>query len=261
MVDYSALGNFDPNMMRDPQYKYAVNQALQIQENAKDVLRSEGIKSQMQPEQKPQPENQHTIINTKSPNDNPSDFKMSDFTNVQKYEADSAIAKMQNPQVGTVQSVGSIWMSKEDMKKYFATKNIFKIKIRNEQNCKIYRFRSIGSEEQEKLYRMSNDLANFYPLMLAEENTIEGMDDDKPVKVLSRDGKNYKHVSELMTDYRREISLMCLGIDYDEYEKLEQFSDPEYTVQDIWGINDIITGILDRALQGTSYFRIAFNQL
>ncbi|HTH23127.1 MAG TPA: hypothetical protein VL854_12990 [Nitrososphaeraceae archaeon] len=262
MPDYSALGNFDPNMMRDQKYKEVVNAALQMKQNAEEVLRSQPkIAQPVQPQPENKQDNKSVILTEKLPNDNPSDFKMSDFTNVQKYDPNSPVSKMQNPQVGTVQSVGSIWMSKEDMKKYFATKNIFKIKILNEQNYKTYRFRSIGSEQQEKLYRMSNDLANFYPLMLAEENEIEGMDDDKPTKVLLRDGKHYKHVSELMTDYRREIAFMCLGIEYDEFDKLEQFSDPEYTVQDVWGINDVITGLLERSLQGTSYFRIAFNQL
>jgi len=146
MPDYSALGNFDPNMMRDQKYKEVVNAALQMKQNAEEVLRSQPkIAQPVQPQPENKQDNKSVILTEKLPNDNPSDFKMSDFTNVQKYDPNSPVSKMQNPQVGTVQSVGSIWMSKEDMKKYFATKNIFKIKILNEQNYKTYRFRSIGS--------------------------------------------------------------------------------------------------------------------
>lgn len=96
--------------------------------------------------------------------------------------------------------------------------------------------------------------------MLLEKNTKEDIE-GKEQPVLIRNGQYYFKMSELEQDYRKLIADICLGISPDDYDILEQWSDPEYTVYDIWGINDILDGIMERAINGTSYFRIAFRQL
>ena len=254
------LGNYDPEMMRDPAYRKLVEDSKQIMGNARSVIRAnENKPPEQKPEQPPTKEGQVVLSEPQKLNQ-PIDFNLSDFNNVMRLDNNSTISKMQSVQTGGNKPIGSIWMSKEEMKKYFACKNIFKVKILNEIRYNTYRFHSLGAEQQEILFRMVDDIRNFHPLLVTEGNEIdEGK--ETPTRVLVRDGKNYKYLAELMIDYRKEIALMCLGVEYEEFDRLEMYSDPNYTILDIWGINDIIDGVLDRALTGTSYFLIPSEKL
>ena len=259
------LGNYDPEMMRDPAYRKMVEEAKALMSNARQVIRSNENKPQTQaptptPEQTPTTKEGQVVLSEPQKLNQPIDFNLSDFQNMMRLDNNSTISKMQNIPTGGNKPIGSIWMGKDEMKKYFACKNIFKVKIVNQVRYNTYRFHSINSEQQQILFRMVEDIRNFYPLMVTEGAEIdEGR--DKPTKVLVRDGKNYRHISEIMVDYRKEIAFMCLGIEYEDFERLEMFSDPNYTILDIWGINDILDGILERALSGTSYFLIPSDKL
>ena len=99
-------------------------------------------------------------------------------------------------------------------------------------------------------------MRGFYTLMQLEGNTYEDIE-GKERPMLLRNGKKYRQVSKLENDYKKKLAKMVLNISEEDYPKLEQFSDPDLTVMDIWGLKDILDSILERAVSGASYFRIA----
>ena len=292
--EYEDLPNFDPNRMNDPNYVELVKQARMIKDN-EDELRKAGQlieqkdalnKVPKEPEpnkitivdgndnaalinKTPEPEfviPKHPLPEERKPSapihdqkEHGSDFKMQDFIEQEKYDANSQIYKKlnaQDKQTGVSTPIESMWISKGQVKKYLASKNVFKIKEKEENRYRAYRFQAIGEDEIELLQKMGEDLRLFYNLMALEGYTAE----DKQGKerlALRRYGKDYFQMTKLQLDYRKKVAEMCLGISNLDFSELEMFSDPDFSVLDIWGLNDIIDSILERAVSGASYFRIA----
>lgn len=257
--EYADLEGFDPNKMNDPKYVELVKEARQIKDNADEVKRSQsmqGVSNQVaiqetkQEEKKPEPK---PIIEDIKPKSN--DFLQSDFIEQEKYNANSQISKMLDSDQKS-KPINSMWISKGQFKKYISAKSVFKIKEKDIERYRTYRYHAIGDTEIERLRQMAEDLRLFYNLMQVEQTYFEDREGIKKA-VLRRNGKYYNQFSKLETDYRKELAKMCLGIDEKEFSELEMFSDPDYTVHDIWGLADILDGILERAVAGSSYFRIA----
>lgn len=263
--EFEDLPNFDPvAYAEDPNYRELVRQARQIKDNEKEINpvsnaieqnRSEEIQLssnvQAQKQSDPDPNSKTITESIQATND----FKQIDFIEQEKYNSNSPIAKLAND-IGISKPINSIWVSKGSIKRYLSAKVVFKIKEKNENRYIEYRYRGIGDDEIEILKQMAEDIGLFYQLLALENNRNEDSDGNNRL-VLRRNGKDYNQKAKMEMDYRRHIAFMCLGITNDDYKKLEQFSDPDYTIYDIWGINDIIDGILERSVMGSSYFRIA----
>ena len=249
--EYQDLKGFDPTRMNDPIYVQLVKDMRQIKDNEMEVNRS---MAHQQP--KPQVQQQQQQVSNKQAQ-NTADFTMSDFIEQEKYDTSSQISKQFNKDTtGQSIPINSMWVNKALIKKYLSSKMEFKIKEKGSERFRSYRYHAIGDEELEKLRQMAEDLRVFYQLMAMEGNTME-IKDGKTIPVLRRNGKNFIQISKLETEYRRELAEMCLGISNEDFAQLEQWSNSEYTIMDIWGLNDILDSILERAALGTSYFRIA----
>lgn len=265
---FEDLPDFDPvRYANDEQYRILVDQARMIKDNEDEVKRSNPVsdaieqnrseeiqmtgnkQAQIQEEIKPSSHITENITQSGQ------DFKQTDFIEQEKYNSNSPIAKQAND-LGISKPINSMWVSKGQVKRYLSAKVVFKIKEKNENRYRAYRYRGIGDDEIEILKQMAEDINLFYQLLALENNRDEDEDGNKRL-VLLRNGKKYNQKSKMEMDYRRHIAFMCLGINHAEYKQLEQFSDPDFTVYDIWGINDIVDGILERSISGSSYFRIA----
>lgn len=285
--EYKDLEGFDPTKMDDPIYAELVKQARQIKDNAIEIMtkgkpiqpnqeeieilrKAEEIKARsgniskplnQQEAQKMKPEREtiNEIIYGK-PAVTPTDLSVSEFINQEKLDQNSEIYKMsqQNIQLGQSQQINSMWMNKGQLKKYFSGKIYFNIKERNKDSFKKFRFQSVGSSDLERIREMSEDVSTFYQRMRLEQNFYEDRDGNKKLALL-RNGNYYTSLAKLEMEYRKEIALICLGIDDVVFDTLEMLSDPEYTVKDIWGVYDVIDGILEKVTTGASYFRTASN--
>lgn len=254
------IENFDlERYHKDPAYRKYADQARQIKANADEIQKTkEKSKEPYDINKDPKytkvvEQNQEQVIEHKP--QVTSDFNFSDFANVQKYDANSSISKALTRDRNV--PVNSIWTDRAELKKYWATKKYIKIKIANEDRFNSYTFKSVNDEQLKQLQQMAEDINSFYGLISLEKNQFEDVDGQRK-PALYRNGRYYYKISDLQSDFRKAIAFICLGIPEDEFNILEQFSDPDYTVNDIWGIYDIIDGIYERALKGGTYFRIAF---
>ena len=284
--EYADLPNFDPSRMDDPNYRLMVEQARQIKDNEdalkksgqtieqKDALRFKQEQQKAEPEPEPAKmtvidktaEQLTPLLEERKPSapihdqkESGSDFKMQDFIDQEKYDANSPIYKNLNAQsnkTGVSTPIESMWINKGQVKKYLASKNSFKIKEKGENRYRAYRFKGIGETELEQLQKMGEDLRLFYNLMALEGYITEDRE-GKERLALRRNGKDYFQMSKLQLDYRKKVAEMCLGISNQDFAELEMLSDPDFTVHDIWGLYDILDTILERAVSGSSYFRIA----
>jgi hypothetical protein len=289
--EYMDLPNFDPvRFANDPSYAELVKQARLIKDN-EDALKKAGqtieqkdaaIAARSTPKESPKitvvdgnanaelvpkSEFKPTIIDEAKPSNvvtenitkNVNDFKMTDFIEQEKYNANSPIYKKLNSeqkQTGVSIPIESIWIDKGQVKKYLASKNVFKIKEKGENRYRVYRYTAVGDEEIEQLRLMGEDLRSFYQLMALEGNMIEDDNENKTL-ALHRNGKDYLQPSKLESDYDRKLAQLVLGISKEDFRELEMFSDPDFTVLDIWGLKDVLNSIIERAVSGASYFLIA----
>jgi hypothetical protein len=260
--ELSKLENFDLELYnRDPNYRKIVDDARRIKANADEVLRDQGKTSVPQFEDIKQDPKFTKVTEVLEPpktipkNEVTTDFTFKDLVNIEKYDPNSPITKQLTSNKNVI--VNGMWTDRAVLKKYWATKKHIKIKIANEDRFNTYTFRSVNEEQLKELQQMAEDTNNFYGLVMFEKANYVNSKEEK-VPALFRNGRYYTKISELQSDYRKQLCFICLGIPEEEYETLEQFSDPEYTVNDIWGINDLIDGIYERAVKGGSYFLIAF---
>jgi hypothetical protein len=285
--EFMDLPGFDPTKMIHPQYRMLVEQARQIKDNYDELYKkgetleqkTRKIKEKNKNYEKQDNQENVTIVDGKDnanqlvAKSNPAqklihdekpkiqdsnDFTMGDFVEQERYDANSPIYKQLNEPIteGESKPINSVWISKGQLKKYLSSKIYFKIKERGQNRIRTYRYQAIGEDEIEELRQMSEDIRGFYTLMNIEGNTYEDREgNEKPA--LLRNGKMYRQLSKLENDYRKKLAKMVLNISATDYPKLEQFSDPDLTVNDIWGLKDILDSILERAVSGASYFRIA----
>lgn len=260
--EFEDLPDFDPVMYEnDPNYRELCKQARQIKDNDDEVKKANPVSQAIEQNRSEEIQlgsNVQAQNNSKTITESiqaTNDFKQIDFIEQEKYNSNSPIAKLAN-EIGISKPINSIWVSKGSVKRYLSAKVVFKIKQKGENRFIEYRYRAIGDEEIEILKSMAEDINLFYQLLALEDNRKEDEDGNKRL-VLRRNGKEYNQRSKMEMDYRRHIAFMCLGITHEDFKKLEQFSDPDYTIYDIWGISDILDGILERSVSGSSYFRIA----
>jgi hypothetical protein len=250
--EYADLEGFDPKRMNDPQYVAMVKEARQIKDNELEVKRSQVLEKtkQEQAQARLQAQAPKPVLVDRNTND----FTMSDFQTQERYDSNSPLAKQESDTSGS-KPISGIWMSKGQIKKYIAGKMIFKIKELGQNRYRTYRYQSLGNVEVERLKQMSEDLTNFYRLMIIEDQYTEELGVRR--RALFRNGKYYTMIGELESDFRKEIALLTLGINYSEFDELEMLSDPDFTTKDIWGLGDIIDGLLDKAINGNSFFLTA----
>lgn len=256
------IENFDLERYRnDAAYRKYCEQARQIKANADEIKRSQQkTVNNTYGDIANNPKftkvvEQQTVQQSKKPAESSADFSFSDFASVQEYDNNSPITKALTRDKNV--PINSLWADRAQLKKYWATKKYIKIKIANEDRYNEYTFRSINDEQLKQLQQMAEDINNFYGLIALEKNQFEDIDGIKKPALL-RNGRYYNKISDLQSDFRKAIGFICLGISEDEFNSLEQFSDPDYTINDIWGIYDLIDGIYERAIRGGTYFRIAF---
>lgn len=258
------LENFDLELYnRDPNYRKMVDQSARIKANADEVLRDQN-KSAVPVFQDIKQDKKFTKVNEQQSlqppkeipkNEVTTDFTFKDLVNVEKYDPNSPITKSLTNDKNVV--INGMWTDRAVLKKYWASKKHIKIKVANENRFNTYTFRSVNEEQLKTLQQMAEDINNFYALIDFEKRTWEDIDGVRR-QALFRNNRYYNQVSDLQSDYRKALAFTCLGIPEEEYNTLEQFSDPDYTKDDIWGIYDLIDGIYERAVRGGSYFLIAF---